>query len=288
MARSVQEIQQTITATYVTEMAAIGIVVDPITWSRVNLVRLFIFIFSAAAFVLESIFDALRTEIENIINALKPHTLRWYVSKVMAYQHGFNLLPDSDKYDNTGFTDSDIEAAKVVKYAAVVEQTNEFGRVFLRIKAAAESGGDLTPLSAEQLGGLKEYVARVKDAGVGAQVDSLPADSLKMQWTVYYDPLLLNSQGGRLDGTDSNPVGNAIRQYLSELPFNGLYVLSYHTDAVQAVEGVVIAVINTAQTKYGDLPYQSVDVLYNPDAGYLRIYQDTDLLINYLPHSAIK
>lgn len=289
MARSISDIQQSITNMYVSEMAAIGVTVTPATWSQVNIVRLLIFIFASAAFVLESLFDLLRTEVDNNIKEQKPHTERWYAGKAKAYQHGFNLLPDSDQYDNTGYTEADIAAAKVVKYSAVVEQTNQYGRVYLRIKLAAESGDDLAPLSEDQLDGVKEYFKRVKDAGVGLQIDSLPPDHLKMQWKVYYDPLILDAQGGRLDGTDSEPVKAAIKSYLENLPFNGLYVLGYHIDAVQAVEGISIPpVIESAQTRYGDIEYQSVNVMYTPDAGYLRFYDDVDLLITYIPQSAVQ
>ena len=51
-------------------------------------------------------------------------------------------------------------------------------------------------------------------------------------------------------------------------------------DAVQAVDGVSFPpIITGAQVKYGLLNYQSVDVSYTPDAGYLRFYEDTDLVM---------
>lgn len=288
MARSIKDIQNTITTQYVSEMAAIGRTVDPSNWSKTNVEQLIIFVFASAAFVLESLFDVLRSEVDTTISQLKPHSIRWYAAKAKLYQHGYALPSGSDVYDNTGISDADIAASKIVTYAAVVEQVNAYGRVSLRIKLATDDGNDLTSLSGAQLAGVKEYFQRVKDAGVALTIDSLPADNLKIQIEIAYDPLILNAQGARLDGTDSDPVGNTIREYLKNLPFNGTFVLAYLTDEMQSVDGVVIPTILGAQTKYGNRDYESVNVKYNPDAGYLRIYDDADLLITYTAQSAIK
>lgn len=288
MARSTAEIQASITASYVSEMASVGITVDPSTWSRVDLERQLMFVAAADANYLEELYDLLRIEIDTRLKEQKPHTPRWYAGIAKLYQHGYNLIAEGDTYDNTGVSAADIAAAKIVKYSAVVEQVNVYGRVSLRIKLATNDGTDLTPLSPVQLAGVKEYFARVKDGGVHLQIDSLPPDNIKQSWIVYYDPLILDAAGSRLDGTDSSPVRTAIKSYLENLPFNGTYVLAYHIDAVQAIDGVVIPTITEAVVKYGLLDYQSVNVLYNPDAGYLRFYNENDLSITYIAQSAIQ
>lgn len=288
MARTVQQIQQSIITVLVSEMAAINIVIDPATWSRTNIFRLLVTVFASCAFVLESIFDVHTNDTEEALRQQKAHTPRWYANKALAYQHGHSLIPEDDIYDNTGLTDEQIEAAKIVKYSAVIKQANQYGVVYLRVKLATAQGSDLAPLNEEQLEGVKEYFQQIEDAGVLLVIESLPADYLKMAWTIYYDPLILNSQGGRLDGADSDPVGNAIREYLKNLPFNGTFVLQFITDAVQQVEGVVIPEITEAFAKYGLLNYTGINVFYNPDAGYLRFYDPADLQISYIPQSAIK
>jgi hypothetical protein len=288
MARTITQIQEQITTTYVNNMAAAGVVVDPSTWSLTNLERIFIYAIAFCIHALELIFDTHQQEtLEDLAN-LKPHTERWYAKKALAYQHGFNLLPDSDQYDNTGFTDAQIEESKVVKYSAVIEQENQFGRVFLRIKLAGSDGNDLTQLTAPEFAGFKEYMKRVKDAGVKLQEDNLPADKLKMKWTIYYDPLILDNTGSRLDGAGGTVVANAVKEYLRNLPFNGVYVLQYHEDFLQAVPGVVIAEISECQTSYGLLPYTSVNVKTTPDAGYLRFYDDADLEITFIAQTPIR
>jgi hypothetical protein len=63
--------------------------------------------------------------------------------------------------------------------------------------------------------------------------------------------------------------------------------MSKQTAAIEAVEGVVIANLNSAQYQYGALPYMNIGVEFRPDAGYARIVNPTDLVINYLPHANI-
>lgn len=288
MARSITEIQTTITNVYVANMAAAGYTIDPSAWSATNLQRLFIYVVAFSTYTVEFLFDVLTMDTNTAITELKPHSLRWYANKAKLYQHGFNLVPESDLYDNTGYTEQQIDSSKIVDYAAVVEQANEFGRVSLRIKLATETGSDLAPLSSDELTGVTEYFQRIKDAGVRLQIDSLPADAITMTWDVYYDPLILAGNGSRLDGMASEPVRDAIKNYLKNLPFNGVYVPTYHIDAVQAVDGVVIPAITEVQVKYGLLPFTTVNTEYLPDAGYLRFYDEEDLIINYIPHSEIR
>lgn len=287
MARTIKAIQQQAIDTLVTELAAIDIIIDPVTWSKTNLLRLITYVFAVCAWALENLFDTHKAEITEEIAAKKPHSLRWYAKKAKAFQIGYNLVPERDYYDNTGLTDSKIAASQIVKYAAVVRQQRANQRIFLRIKVATIKNNDLAPLDEGQLKPLREYFERIADAGVDYEINSQSADRLVMRLKIYYNPLILTAEGSRIDGTDSEPVPNAIRNYLQNLPFNGLYVLAHQVDALQAVEGVEIPHIVGASATYGLLPLSSVDVKYYPDSGYLRIDKN-DLSIEYIPQSQIK
>ncbi|MBU7577076.1 MAG: hypothetical protein KAF40_03350 [Flavihumibacter sp.] len=256
--------------------------------SATALFGLFSYIVASAIWTVEKLQDTFKLEVLDIISRLKPHTRKWYVEKALAFQYGFNLLPDSDLFDNTGYTTDQINDSKVVDYAAVVIQENPFGRRFLRMKLATTVGTDLGPLDAGVLVAIRSYFDRVADAGVKLQIESLPADSLKQRWKIYYDPLILTNTGGRVDGSSSDPVGDAIRGYLKNLPFNGTFVPTYHIDAVQQVEGVVIPQMLECFATYGALPYNTVAEKYEPDAGYLRFIDPTDLVIEYEPLNAIE
>jgi len=135
-------------------------------------------------------------------------------------------------------------------------------------------------LTAGELAAFSSYIEKLKFEGVKIIKDSLPADNLKLQLDIWFNPLVLRADGTRIDGSANTPVKDGILAYLNALPFNGEYANTKLTDALQNVTGVQLPVIKLAQTKYGLYPYTNVDERYIPDAGYLSI-ADADLIINY-------
>jgi hypothetical protein len=286
MARTVNEIYNNITGWFVSFepiLQAYGLDESKSFSEQFSPVSLEAIIFYRVAYAvhfLETLFDRHKTEISDTIARMKPHTARWYATKAKLFQYGFNLLPDSDLYDNAGKTDEEITASRIVSYSAVVEVENK-----LLVKVAKDAG-DLSPLTVDEKTAFTEYLSRIKDAGVMVDIISEPADNLRLSIDIYYNPLVLNDKGQRLDGTSTAPVAEAIHQYLKELPFNGELVLAYLTDALQRVDGVVIPHLNAARYQYGALNYDIVNVKYQPYAGYMRVTAD-NLSINYKPQSVI-
>lgn len=280
MARTIAEIQAEIIAAKEarTELAVLS------SSSRTAIWRLWIYITAVAIWTLENLFGLHKAEVTDIINNMKAHSAKWYANIAKAYQHGQILPPDTDKYDNTGLTEQEIAEKKIVAYAAVVEA--ERG---LRIKVAKDNGTDLVALDPdEERPQFEEYMDRVKDAGVKLLITSTSADSLKLDIAIYYDPLVLDSEGRRLDGSDNEPVQKAVRNYLRNLPFNGIFVLAYLVDVLQQVPGVVVPHILSASARYGVLPYTSFNVEYQPDAGYLRLLApNDDLNLSWYPKSPV-
>lgn len=277
MARSITTIQNEIIAQVQGDATLAPLLTST---SRVAIWRLMTYVVAVAIWTLETLFDIHVADVNETISRLKPHSLRWYAEKATAFQYGYNLVADADFYDNTGIDETTIEASKVVAYAAVVEQDRG-----LRIKVAKDSGVDLAALSTPELDAFIEYMRRVKDAGVRLNITTGTADSLKLSIQLYYNPLVLNSAGGRLDGTLSEPVQDAVKEYLKNLPFNGVFVLQNLVDVLQVVDGVVISHVVSAQAQYGALPFQSFSVKYLPDAGYLRIANPGDLTVTFIPYS---
>lgn len=243
--------------------------------------RLWTRIVAAAAWSVEVLFDTHKQEINEVVTALKPHSLKWYATKARAFQFGYALPPDTDVYDNSLLTEAQIEASQIVKYVAVVEQDKT-----LRVKVA-KLATDLLPLTGPELASFAAYMARIKDAGVKLVITSQVADKLKLELDIYYDPLVLNAQGQRIDGSSLTPVQTAIDSFLKNLPFNGVFVMAYLVDALQQVDGVVIPHLKQALTSYGAFPFTSVAVTYQPDSGYLRFDQPTDLVLNFIPQNSI-
>lgn len=246
----------------------------------VSLEGVFLYVFAFGLWSVDKLFGLHKNEVINIITSMKPHSLRWYAAKAKEFQYGDNLIEESDIYDNSQKRPEDIKKSQIVTYSAVVEQSRS-----LLIKIAKNSGNDLAALSDDELAAFSDYINRVKDAGVIVDVLSREADSLRLDLDVYYNPLVLNSKGERIDGTANTPIENTIRTYLKNTPFNGMLVLAYLIDELQQVEGVVIPHIKTAMCKYGDLEWGNVEVKHQPFSGYTRL---AELNVKYIPQSEIR
>ena len=239
---------------------------------------MWVYIISVAIWSLEKLFDLHRTDIDKRLAELTPHTARWYRSKALAFQYGFDLLPDSDKFNNQGHTEEQIEASKIVKYSAVIESKNE-GRLIVKI--AGEQGEQLQPITDAQKQAFEAYLQDIKDAGVRLSIVNYQPDILHLQMKIVYDPLLLDSNGQSIIHA-THPVEEAIKNYLKRLPFNGELVLARLIDALQQAEGVKIPHLVLAQSKnitssgeYG--AFETIEISKIPTAGYFTIDNFNDI-----------
>ena len=279
MARSIQDIQQLIYAQKAQEPALESLN----STSKVAIWRLWVYIISVAIWSLEKLFDLHRTDIDKRLTELKPHTARWYRSKALAFQYGYYLAPDSDKYNNQWLTEEQIEASKIIKYSAVVESKNE-GRLIVKI--AGEQGDTLQPITDVQRKSFEAYLQEIKDAGVRLSVVNYQPDVLHLQMKIVYDPLVLDSNGQSITKA-TKPVEETIKSYLKRLPFNGELVLAHLIDALQQAEGVKIPHLVLAQSKnitssgeYG--AFETIEISKIPTAGYFTIdnYNDITYISN--------
>lgn len=274
MARTIQEIKTLILQAKTQEPA----LNELNSTSKVAIWRLWVYIIAVAIWSLEKIFDLHRADIDRRLSELKPHTARWYRSKALAFQYGFDLLPDSDKFNNVGHTEEQIEASKIVKYSAVVESPNE-GRLIVKI--ATEQGEQLQPITDAQKQAFEAYLQEIKDAGVRLSVVNYQPDILHLQMKIVYDPLVLDSNGQSIIHA-TKPVERAIKDYLKRLPFNGELVLAHLIDALQQAEGVKIPHLVLAQSKnitssgdYG--AFETIEISKIPTAGYFTIDNFNDI-----------
>jgi hypothetical protein len=274
MARTIQEIQTLIYQAKAQEPALESLN----STSKVAIWRLWVYIIAVAIWSLEKIFDIHRADIDKRLAELKPHTARWYRSKALAFQYGFDLLPDSDKFNNQGHTEEAIEASKIVKYSAVVESPNE-GRLIVKI--ATEQVDTLQPITDAQKQAFEAYLQEIKDAGVRLSVVNYQPDILHLQMKIVYDPLVLDSNGQSITNA-FNPIERTIKAYLKKLPFNGELVLAHLIDALQATEGVKIPHLVLAQSKnigtngeYG--AFEAIEISKIPTAGYFTIDNFNDI-----------
>jgi hypothetical protein len=267
MARTIQEIQQGMFDSITANENLAGLT----SISKVSIWRLFVFVVAFAIWVLENLFDTHKKEVEDIIGAKMPHRPSWYKTKAVAFQCGFDLIEDTDKYDNTGFTEEVIEASKVIKYSAV---TKSGGQLFVKI--ATETAGVLSPISHEVKAAFDFYMDEITDCGVNYLVVNHLPDILLVTIKIYRDPLVLDASGlSILNG--NYPVQDTMNAYMKELPFNGELVLAHLVDKLQLVEGVIIPHIINAESQAIDintneyLDAAPINVKTIPVSGYFTI-----------------
>lgn len=246
-------------------------------FSKVSLESILFYVVACAIWVMESLFNTHQVEVDNKLLTLRPHTANWYAARSKLFQYGSSLQTDSDQYDNSELTDDEVAAQQIVKYAAVSSSQRQ-----VRIKVAKVANDDLASLTTQELAAFSAYIARIKDAGVFTAITSDASEQLKLAVTIYYNPELMDSTGVYLDGTGSNAVETAIKQYLRNIDFDGEFVMVKLIDALQVVKGVEIPHITEAKYRYGSLAWTDIDVTRRPLSGYIRI-SDSDLTITYVP-----
>jgi hypothetical protein len=253
--------------------------------SNTAIYRLILMIYAYCAHGVEVAYDYFLAEVNAIVETSRAHPSRWYVSMAKKFQYGYNLVTERDYYNNTGIAEDLIKASKVIAFASLVEEP------VLRLKVATLIEGKLAQVPSVQMDAFRAYIVRIKDAGVKLRIGnsllptnitSSPPDLLKLKLRIKYNPLVLNAQGARRDGTNATPVPNSIDGYLQAIDFDGLFSLQKLVDAVQNVEGVIDLKVDVAQTKYGALPFTTIDIDFVPDGGYLKILP-ADLEITWIP-----
>lgn len=247
--------------------------------SKTAIWRLWLYIVAYGIWTLETLFDTHKAEVANILSQLKPHTMRWYRNKALAFQYGFDLYDDSDVFNNESYTEQQIQSSKIIKYSAVTESADE-SRIIIKI--ATENNGELQPITDAQKLSFETYIEEIKDAGVRITVINYLPDILQLKLKIYYDPLILTSTGISIL-TGKKPVEDALKEFMKELPFNGELVLASLIDKLQAVEGVKIPHLLYAASKWIDANgitygnFENIVVKKIPVSGYFKIENFTDI-----------
>jgi hypothetical protein len=285
MARTTQEIFDSMVAegirlaTAQGNTAAVGMFANT---SKVAIWRLLFYVQAFAIMTFEKLMDAFGISIDARIATLKPGKLSWYRQKAKDFQFGFPLYTESDEFDNTGYTDAEIEASKIIAYAACTETTLNGVRVVL-LKVAKLNGTDLEPLSNTEFAAFESYMqTKVKFAGTTLIIYNQVADLLKAEVDVYYNPLLLDTNGLRTDAA-GYPVRDAAELYPTQLEFDGEFTNAGFIDALQSCYGVSRRKVNLKrmERKPAGGAYQSVGSSFIPFAGYCK-FDTGGLVINYI------
>jgi hypothetical protein len=253
---------------------------NPDSTSKVAEWRRWVWVVAVSIWVMEKLFDVFKQEIEKRIAATRPHTKGWYRGKALLFQYG-DTLNDKDYYDV-------IDPQKqIIKYASIRKLILS-GRGTLLVKVAKESNDSLAPLSATERYAFTDYMEDVTDAGTFIKVQSYPADSLKLELDVYYDPQLIDESGNYIiDGTSA--VIPAINSYLRQMDFDSRLILTKLIDTIQSVKGIKYPVLKKVYTKKTAGSYEPVfdltlgihNEFSEPESGWYEL-DVANTVINYI------
>lgn len=236
MARSINEIKQTMTDAFMADETIrkkYGLSAEDTfksSFSAVSLESILFFIVAACCHVLEVLFDQFRADVDEKISRAVVASVPWYYKMARAFQLGDALAFDETTQQYV-YPKID-ESKQVVRYVAVRDRGTS-----VQILVSGEKNGSPAVLDDNVLTAVRQYLDRVKIAGVVLAVRSLPADTLSISATVTVDPLVINTVGMRIsDGT--YVVEDAIKAYLANIVYGGTFNKTRLVDAMQNVEGV--------------------------------------------------
>lgn len=237
MARSVAEIKKTMTDAFMADATIrekYGLSVNDTfsgKFSSVSIESILFFIVAACCHVLEVIFEQHKRDVEDKIAMAVVASVPWYYKMALAFQYGDSLVLNerTQQYEYASID----ESKQVVKYVAVRDKGTS-----VQILVSGDQGGSPVALSNDILTVFKQYMNRVKVAGVILNITSKASDSLSITATITIDPLVLDGNGALLtDG--SKPVEKAIKEHLKHIIYGGTFNKTKLVDAIQAVDGVI-------------------------------------------------
>jgi len=227
MSRSVNDIQAQITTVLTTNLAAVGITIDPTKWSKRNMLRVLCFAFATCCATLEQLMDTLQLSLEITASQSAAATPQWIQAQMFAFQYSdtnpqiIQLINTIPQYPVVDSTLKIISACSVT--STIANQVN--------IKVA--TGTPFVALSSSQLSSAQGYINAIGVAGIIYSVVSLNSDKIYIQADIYYQ--------GQYASVIQSSMIDAINAWFSLLAvtnFNGAVEMSDLEGIMKSVPGV--------------------------------------------------
>jgi len=224
------------------------------TNSKVSIWKLYAYITAVVIWSHEKLWDLFKTEIEDIKASAFVSSLEWWVEKAKEWQFGYDLVIDPNNYSVK--YDTIDESVQYIEHSAAIELD---GTVILKIRRK-----DTDLLSIGELSSFESYVTKLKNAGTRVTIWNFSSDKLKLNYEVYYDPIV------GLSNVKSD-TEDAINDYISNIPFNSDLNITDLTDSIQLVNGIkgVRYINGEGRADYGS--FTLIENYYSAIAGYCSI-----------------
>nr|DAY40935.1 MAG TPA: Baseplate structural protein [Caudoviricetes sp.] len=237
MARTINEISQVIKEAFIADEVLreayslkTGKSFDQ-QFSKVSLEYRLVYVFASVVWGLEKLWDLFRVETDRQIDKSYVTSLPWYYTKALEFQNGDKLVFDEKTYS---FKYPAVDDKKQVVKNVAVRQVTENGVTKLKIYF---SDKDKQPLKGDLRNSFETYMREIGAAGTHYLFVSEAPDALRVHLQVYYDPLVLDSMGQRLEG-GGKPVEETVETYLNSLEYGGTFYASKLVDMLQVTTGV--------------------------------------------------
>lgn len=185
--------------------------------------RLLTRVMATGIFLLESLIDVFKSQVETIASSAAPAGAAWLQNKVFAFQYD-PAEPQIVQLVNFAPAYPVVDASKqIISRVSVV--TTVAGQTLIKVA----TGTPPQALNADQLNALQSYVNTI-GATISYVVTSTNADELYIAADVYYQ--------GQYSAIIQTSVIAAINTFLASLPFNGTLKVSDIELAIRNVAGV--------------------------------------------------
>lgn len=252
MARTIKQIKSAMTEQFMQDAVIIerygfqaGATFDE-TFSAVSIESVWFSIVASAIFVLESLFDAFRKDVNTTIAGAVVASIPWYHKIALEFQYGDSLV--FDEATQQFVYPSVDESKQVVKFAAC----RDLGGGVSVLASGADEDGNPVALEPSVLTAFEAYLNERKPAGVLLSVGSYGPDQIRLVMRVQYDPQILNPDGSLILDPSVFPVENAVSGYLRGIVYGGVFNKTKLVDAVQAADGVQDVVLDSTAVKPAD------------------------------------
>lgn len=213
------------------------------TFSAVSLESIWFSIVAAAIYVLETLFDAFKEDVDTKIAEAVVASIPWYHKISLEFQYGDSLVFDEK---TQAFVYPVIDTTKqIVKFAAC----RDLGGMVYVLASKDNGSGQPTALSADELSAFSSYLHERKPAGVLLQAASFAPDQVQVVMTVQYNPQVIAPDGQLIAQPGVYPVEDAINGYLNGIVYGGALNKTKLVDAVQAAQGVIDVSLGSVSVK---------------------------------------
>lgn len=236
MARTVDQINQYLVASLVTNFAAVNITIDPVTWSKRNMLRLICYTVAIGIALLEQLMDLFQQNIEYIVARAPAASELWVQKKMFEFQYSATDPQVLTLVDVVPVYPVVDPALRIITACAVSSTQSSI----VNVKAA--KGSPLAALSTPERESAQGYINTIGVTGIEYNVISLESDKLYIDANIYY--------AGQYAAVIQASVIAALDSFLQNLSitnFNGALKMTDLEALIRNVEGVNDVVLNNVR-----------------------------------------